>query len=197
MELVSKSQSFLAKQIDKLDPETKSAFENKQLRFTDGDKYIRRNITGSSNIENLLETTDEKRVGRSNIDKNMLESKEHLAVQFVGLRHAKHATEANPSAISTYTAVGNDVPAALKNAEILIGQEGKNLLRLPVARFFSEEKSTRLNGVEDVVELNAIQVLKARLPINIQIEYADGQAVPTTEQHFIEVRLIGAQTIAK
>lgn len=198
MEL-TKGQKFIAKKAKQLDANTRDLLAKGEMRYTDGDFYHRSKISASSNIENLIESTNEKIVGVSNIDKNRLPAGENLALQHLGVRYAEAATGTDIAAVTGWTTDKASVPAALLNAELTIVQDQKTLVRLPVARFFSEAKSEKLNGVEDVCELNSIQLIKADTPITAQIEYAEGQSVAAASGNdaFIEVRFLGDKTTTK
>jgi hypothetical protein len=169
------------------------------VRYTDGDFYVRRKITGSSNIENLIDETNEKKVGVTNIDKNTLPNQQHLALEKIAVRYAETAASTPIQGVSGFSTVKANVPAALINAELRIIQDGKTLVQLPMARFFSEAASQKTNGVEDIVSLNSIQLLKANVPFTIQVEYADGQSVTpgAGNDAYLEIRLMGDKTTTK
>jgi hypothetical protein len=198
MEL-TKGQAFIAKHASKLDPTTRDLIAKREVRYTDGDFYVRRKITGSSNIENLIDETNEKKVGVTNIDKNTLPNQQHLALEKIAVRYAETAASTPIQGVSGFSTVKANVPAALINAELRIIQDGKTLVQLPMARFFSEAASQKTNGVEDIVSLNSIQLLKANVPFTIQVEYADGQSVTpgAGNDAYLEIRLMGDKTTTK
>ena len=199
MEKYTKGQLFLARNANKLDADTQRLMSDKSIRYTDGDFYIRREITGSANIEKLIDETNEKRVGVTNIDKNTLPNQQHLALERIAVRYAEAATGTAVQAVDSFSSVKSGVPAALLNAELKIMQDNKTLVQLPVARFFSESASEKPNGVEDTVVLNSIQLVKANKGLSIEIEYADGQSVTpgTGNDSYLEVRLMGDKTTTK
>jgi hypothetical protein len=199
MEKYTKGQLFLARNANKLDADTQRLMSDKSIRYTDGDFYIRREVTGSANIEKLIDETNEKRVGVTNIDKNTLPNQQHLALERIAVRYAEAATGTSVQAVDSFSSVKTGVPAALLNAELKIMQDNKTLVQLPVARFFSESASEKPNGVEDTVVLNSIQLVKANKGLSIEIEYADGQSVTpgAGNDAYLEVRLMGDKTTTK
>jgi len=199
MEKYTKGQLFLARNANNLDADTQRLMSDKSIRYTDGDFYIRREITASANIEKLIDETNEKRVGVTNIDKNTLPNQQHLALERIAVRYAEAATGTAVQAVDSFSSVKSGVPAALLNAELKIMQDNKTLVQLPVARFFSESASEKPNGVEDTVVLNSIQLVKANKGLSIEIEYADGQSVTSGAGNdaYLEVRLMGDKTTTK
>lgn len=199
MEKFTKGQLFLARNANKLDADTQRLMDEKSIRYTDGDFYVRRVISGSSNIQDLIDETNEKKVGVTNIDKNRLPNQQHLALEKIAVRFAETTAATPVQAVDGWSSVKTGVPAALLNAELKIMQDNKTLVQLPVARFFSEAASEKPNGVEDAVTLNSIQLIKSNQNLNIQIQYADGQSVTPGAGNdcYLEVRLMGDKTNLK
>jgi len=198
MSKYTKGQQFLLDNISKFDSEIVREIQTGKIKFSEGDFYLRASIKGSSNITELVRETNERVVGIQNFDKDYLPNKENLALEKIKFSYAT-TTQASGITdvrnVKTWTAKMGDIPAALLNGEFYIMQEGSTLLRIPVKRFFVGDISPKTEAQEDAFLLNAIQLIKSRTPLDINIEFAG--AMDNTDNHFVEIRLIGDKTTVR
>lgn len=192
--VLTRGQAFLFAKSGELDAQTKIDMENGNLRFVDGDIYLRKSITGKSGIQVLLDETNIKKVGTTNFDQNKFPKGFNLVLEKIRFAYATSAVESVSK--NTYSNKLSSADKALQNAELRIKQDGKTIVNLPVARLMAEAVSTSVQGKEDCYNLDSLQLLKENSPISIEIEYPNGDTVDATAAtyHNIEIRLMGTAT---
>ena len=174
-----------------LDQDTLAMISNGGIVLEDAVFYLKKNIT--ANPLDLIVRSESEKVGTRNIDRAVLPNLQHLVLKKIELEYAMHATETDP-AVVTYSSKKPSTPvSALENGELVIEQDGKPLISIPISQFFQAA------DVDDNSKkgfwLDNWRVIKAEQPITVQIKYAEGQAMQTAaEQHHVSVKLIGTKT---
>ncbi len=191
---LTKAQLFLMTMIGALDAQTQADVASGKVQFVDADVYLRHNITGAAGTFDLLDENTTKTIGLTNWDGNKLAKTINMALERVRLGYATTATGGitKPEALK-YSNKLSDAPAALLNAELVIVQNDKPIVEIPVQRFFGESVNNRPVGAEDSVVLDSLRLIKENVPVGIQIKFPKGVALPDAN-HFVEVHLIGTQT---
>lgn len=197
----TRAQRFLKAFTDKFPKQTQDDLANGKIRFVDTDLMHACNITASGGIYDLLRTNNDKQVGVSDLDSNKLEPGVNIAVDRIKL---SYATILTASVIATtisdldYNSNFAGVPTELKRAKLVIKQEGKTLLRLPVERFLVAAASPKSQGEEDCLILGTPIVLIEQKPLLIQLEFNPSKnMVVNTFSHFLQVRFMGTETASR
>jgi len=170
-----------------------------RVRFVDSDITHSAEISDAGGIYDLLRTTNDKQVGISDFDSNKLEAGVNAAIGRIKIGYGKAATEDSKTAADiAYSSDASVFPVELLRAKLIIKQDNKTLLRLPVERFTVAAKSTKVQGEEDVLHLGTPIVLIEQKPISIQLEFNPNAGITAgTDDHFLQVRLMGTETSSK
>lgn len=177
--------------VKNLDQDTKAMINNGGLVLEDAVFNLKANITEKP--LDLINRADSEKVGTRNIDRAALPNLQHLILKKIELEYATDATETDPAKV-TYSSKkpATEVPA-LENGELVIEQDDKPVIIIPIASFFQAADVD--DNSKKGVWLDNWRVIKAERPIKVQIRYADGQAVKTAaEQHHVSINLIGTKT---
>ncbi|MBR8534419.1 hypothetical protein KDU71_02520 [Carboxylicivirga sediminis] len=174
-------------------------FRDQKVRFMDSDVNHIADITTAGGVYDLLRTTNDKIVGQSDFDSNKLEAGVNVAVEKIKIGYGKAvAADNTPIKDIVFSSLAGAMPEALKRAKLIIKQDNKTLLKLPVERFTQGAVSTKTQGEEDALELGTPLVLIEQKPIDIQIEFGQGaDIVAGLDKHYLQVRLMGTETAAK
>lgn len=193
---LTRGQAFLVSKKNELDAQTRMDIDGKKLRFMDADLYLRLPVTGKAGIHVLLDDTNVRKAGVTNINDNKLPKSFNLALEKIRFAYGKSTSNVINSAAIPYSVKLSSADLAIQNAEFRIKQDGKVIVALPVARLMAEEVSKSVQGKEDSYVLDSLQLLKENSPITLEIEYPAGSTVDATAnaQHHIEIRLMGTST---
>lgn len=170
-----------------------------KLRFIDSDIMHIANISAAAGTFDLLDSTNDKIVGLSDFDKNKLETGQNAAITKIKVAYGKDATANNTIAQKiNFDSKTGGFPVELLRAKLVIRQDNKVLLRIPVERFTHAADSTMVQGNEDVMKLGTPLILVEQKPISLQLEF-NNQApiVQGTYDHYLQVRLMGTETTSK
>jgi hypothetical protein len=170
-----------------------------RVRFVDSDITHSSEISEAGGIYDLLRTTNDKEVGVSDFDSNKLEAGVNAAIGRIKLGYGKAATLDNKTAANiAYSSDSSVFPVELLRAKLIVKQDNKTLLRLPVERFTVAAKSTKVQGEEDVLHLGTPFVLIEQKPISIQLEFNPNAGITAgADDHFLQVRMMGVETSSK
>lgn len=195
----TREQRFLLEKKSKFPQQTQKELVEGRLRFMDSDVAHACEISEAGGIYDLLRTTNDKVVGISDFDSNKLETGVNVAVGRIKLAYGKALSADNKKANEIqYSSDISVFPEALKKAKLIIKQDNKTELKLPVERFTVSDKSSKTQGEEDVLILGTPIILVEQKPVNIQLEFNPNQGIVAgVDDHFIQVRLIGTETATK
>ncbi len=195
----TKEQRFLKGKQDLFPKQTLAELKAGKVRFIDSDITHTAEISEAGGIYDLLRTTNDKEVGKSDFDSNKLEQGVNVAVGRIKIGYGKDATVNNTTADKiAYSSDVSVFPVELLRAKLIIKQDGKTLMKLPVERFTVSDKSAKTQGEEDVLHLGTPVILIEQKPIDIQLEFNPGAGITAgADDHFIQVRLIGTETATK
>ncbi len=159
--------------------------------------YVRRDITVKNGVFRMIEADSIKTKGISNIDKNRLPEGDNFAIEKIWIAEGNHATTLDPKNITNYTNVMSSVQAEFRQAELVITQDTKELLRLPVSSILAGGANTT-GSKKDVaysLENNPV-VLIENVPFEINIEFpaAQGAFSASALKFHAEVELFGKKT---
>lgn len=187
--LQTREQLYFESQRERLDEESKRAIIRGEMQYTDADFYIRKAITGGTT--DLLNPSNVRKIGITNLDKNVLPDLVNLVLSGVRMAYGSHATETDAAAINYSNT--REVPAVIANGELVISTDDKPIVELPAARFFNNSStgiSNQVQGHDDIVVLKSLRLIRANQPIIIQFRCAEGGTL-AAGKHYIEVRLLG------
>ena len=191
---LTREQKFLLRSGESFDAETKRAIAEKEFQFFDADYYFR--VLLLAGRTTVLDTNNRRAVGVTNLDENHLPNMVYMALSKLRVSWGTD-NGTNPAAVDTFTNVGNTIPAALLNAELLIRVNDKPVVELPIAKFFNTAATASSHTIQGTVQdsyfLDAMRLIRPTDAITIEINCPPGIALPAGN-HFVEVRLMGAST---
>ncbi len=195
----TKAQRFLLDKKNMFPKQTLADLEAGRIRFIDSDTTHCAEVSEAGGIYDLLRTTNDKTVGISDFDSNKLEAGVNVAVDRIKLSYGKDAAANNtPANKISFSSKASVFPVDLLRAKLIIKQDNKTLLRLPVERFTHAADSALTQGEEDVLHLGSPLLLIEQKPVSIQLEFnPDAGITAGTDDHFVQIRLIGTETSAR
>ncbi len=195
----SKEQRFLLAKKAAFTKQMQAELATGKVRFVDSDIAHCAEISDAGGIYDLLRSTNDKEVGISDFDSNKLEAGVNAAIGRIKVGYGKAATADNKSASAiSYSSDASVFPVELLRAKLIVKQDNKTLMRLPVERFTVADKSPKVQGEEDVLHLGTPFVLIEQKPISIQLEFNPNAGITAgTDDHFLQVRLMGTETSAR
>ncbi|MGQ1786345.1 hypothetical protein [Saccharicrinis sp. GN24d3] len=195
----TKGQRVLVAKKSKMNKQMQAEFAGKRVRFMDSDINHIVEISTAGGVYPLLRTTNDKVVGVSDFDSNKLEAGVNAAIERIKVAYGKDATVNNTEIKDiAFSSLASAFPEVLKRAKLIIKQDNKTLLKLPVERFTHGAASQKTQGEEDSLELGTPLVLIEQKPVDIELEFgADSAMVQGADDHYLQVRLMGTETAAK
>jgi hypothetical protein len=195
----TKEQRFLLAKKAEFTKQMQADLAAGKVRFIDSDVQHIAEISEAGGIYDLLRTTNDKTVGVSDFDSNKLEAGVNVAVGRIKIAYGKDAS-ANKTAPHKIN-FSSDIaafPPELLRAKMIVKQDNKTLLRLPIERFCVSDKTSKVQGEEDVLHLGTPFVLFEQKPVNIQLEFnPEAGIIAGADDHFLQVRLMGTETAAR
>ncbi|NJW53544.1 hypothetical protein [Salinimicrobium oceani] len=157
--------------------------------------YVRRNATNASSRWAIIDENTTKVDGVSTISKTSLPKNEAVVFDKIALGFAKGTAEGQEGALD-YSST--KLPAALRNADLVIIQNGREVVSIPVAEL-GKQVSPAAN--EDYYhDLESFQYLVDDQPMQWDLRFPAGQALSPAaagDVNYIEVRLKGFKTQRK
>jgi hypothetical protein len=169
---LNRGQVQLTKKKHLMTRQMQTEFREKRVRYMDCDINHIAEISTAGGVYDLLRTTNDKVVGVSDFDSNKLEAGVNAAIERIKIAYGKDATINNtPVSEIVFSSLASAMPEVLKRAKLILKQDNKTLLRLPLETFTHGAASTKTQGEEDAKELGVIPVLIEQKPIEIQLEF--------------------------
>lgn len=189
---------------NRLDADTKNRLQSNELKLEDGIEYIRVQITGQAGTNDLIKNTSTQKTGVISFDKARLNEGEYLILKAMRLSFGTVAADGtdDPAQVYYNPLLRQELPAAVRGANLKIVQENKTLFSYPVADLL-------LDGVQqgspkqNAYVLDNWKLIEAGRPFTVQLEYAEGLSIPAANatagigKWFVEIRLYGSSTIRK
>jgi hypothetical protein len=176
-----------------LDPETIQAIKDKRVILEDEPLFVRRKIAGGGEIDLLTSDLDES-IGITNIDKQTLPKFINFIVSGILFAYGKAATLDNKKSEEVvYSSLRDAVPVQLQHSNFIIRQNDTPLLTLPMKMLLTDEKLREFLG-DAGYELKYPRTIKQNVKFQLSIKFPNGQSLPGTEDHFVEVFLNGSRT---
>jgi hypothetical protein len=176
-----------------LSAETARAIAEKRIILEDEPLYVRTKINGAGGVKLLTPDLVEK-VGSTNIDRQRLPKYINFVIDSIrfGYSTAPAADNKKPVEVD-YSSLVAEVPTALRHANLVISQNEKPILTLPVKSLLQQEK-IRGNEGEVGYQLKYPRMLKEDVSFQITIEFPNDTQLDSNEHHFVEVILNGTRT---
>lgn len=179
---------LFSQELDSLVKQSQRTMDGK-INIQPFELYARKDISGSSSNYVFLDNTQDKIQGICNVDKARLPSKEAFVFSQVGVFYKTDAA-ADKAGEVLYDAA---VPAALRNADLVIEQDGREVLNIPIASL--NNSNAAVTTSDDFYELGSLACLADNTAFEFHIKYPPGVTVPAgTPYHYLEVRLKGWKT---
>lgn len=152
---------------------------------------IKKEIVGGGIID-LIDGTTERVDGICSFDKDRLKTGRAFFFDQISLGYATHATDAGLEGSIEYN---TKAPVALQNALLIISQDGREVLRMPVRDVHSIH--TAASNEEDYSVLQSIRYLVDEREVKVQIKFPPSVALPNNVKHYVYFRIKGLQTAKK
>lgn len=182
--------AFLTVMSKQLSKQLQADMQSNMIVLDDQVLEIKKQITGGGTID-LIDATTERIDGICSFDKNRLQTGRAFVFDEICLNYKNDAADGKEGSL-TYNAAA---PAELQNALLIINQDGREALRMPLIDIHNIE--TGQKAADEYTTLKCLRHLVDDRPISIQIKFAPGVALPNATKHYIHLRLRGAQTSKK
>lgn len=186
---MTKDQALIVANMENLPDETKIKWRNKQLRYYDSVKYVRKDISSKSGMLEIFTDDLDKVVGVTNVSKGKLDTGEVLNIRRIELMYD------NGSGITTKTADLAPLAAtddnALLNGEVEVKIGGATVLKVPTNAFTQPDQTvqgSQANGFN----LKAPILVDDKRDIQIIVHFAATVASAGGTSDILEFKLIGA-----
>ena len=130
-----------------LDQDTLAMISNGGIVLEDGVFYLKKNIT--ANPLDLIVRSESEKVGTRNIDRAVLPNLQHLVLKKIELDYATHASESDPAALTFSSKKPATAVPALENGDLVIEQDDKPIITMPISRFFNAADVDDSDGTVD------------------------------------------------
>jgi hypothetical protein len=152
---------------------------------------IKKQITGGGTID-LIDATTNRVDGICSFDKNILQTGRAFVFDQVSIAYAKDAATGKEGSLKYSIAA----PAPLLNALFIVNQNGREVLRMPVADLHNLAAG---NNVEDqYTKLQSLRYLVDDKTITLQLKFPPGVVMDdSSDKHYVYLRLNGLQTTIK
>jgi len=162
------------------------------LVLRDNTDYIRKEVsTAPSGTVPLITGNTRITPGVSTFLGNKLEKSVNQVITHMRIGYAGDEYAGQEAAL-VYANNQESVPAALRSANIIISQDGKTVVKLPVMDFIKPSD----DGSSAYTELGAFALLKEEQSFGIELEFAEGVAFGAGK-HYVELSLKGMSTFEK
>lgn len=182
--------NFLIIIAGQLSTQLQSDIENQKTTLDDQILEIKKEISGGSTID-LLDATTERVDGICSFDKNKLQTGRAFVFDGIALNYKSDAASGKEGSLS-YNAAA---PAELQNALLVIIQNGREVLRIPVREI--NNINTGFEESNEYHKLKSLRYLVDNQDIQIQLKFAPGVSLSGATKHYVYVRLSGLQTSKK
>jgi len=188
----TKGQKHLIASLNSLSIENQRAIVAGNASFGEASYYFVKDITGGSNIIDFIKSSDDKAVGKTNLEEGgIMTSAEDASISRVELDWY-NGTETNlkNAQFVPYDVTGTNVIPALNNSELELWVNGSMQFRLPLSDFIETEgkSGTVANGVN----LSKNVIIKAGDKIQYNLYVPDSLSITDgTNNIYLRTKLKG------
>ena len=181
--------NFLVGIQDRLSTQLQSDFAKKNVALQDQVLELKKEISGGSTID-LLDATAERIDGINSFDKNRLKTGRAFVFDEIALGYATNAASGLEGNIDYVT----DAPKELRNAILILEQEGREVLRMPVKDLNNKDGFKISDAYK---ELRTLHYFADDREITAKIKFPPGVVLDPGVKHYVYLRINGAQTSKK
>ncbi|WP_338393810.1 hypothetical protein [Fulvitalea axinellae] len=198
---LGKALAYMKTKLSILPKQIQSDFQKNLVKFRDVCLIHRAQIDNGGGKYPLLRTSNNKRVGYSDFQEDKLEGGQNVAVTRLKIGYSMVASgdsgfgAANESNVR-YSDKAADLPNVLLSSVLSITQDNNTVFRQPISALVSEE-SMRGNASSAALDLEIPFLLVERKPINVEIQFPEGEGTSESDKHFFEFQLFGVETASK
>ena len=171
---------------------TRDLLTSGDIRVQDSTVYVRKQIS-AGNVTKLVDGNTRKLVGITNIDGNKLEDQRNQLISAISIKYGTHSTITDAGSIDY---LSTDIPAALRNAELVIRQGNRTAVSLPISSLIAGKNASPSNVEADRFQLLVMALIVEAQPFTVDLEFPEG-ADFGVNNHFVEVNFYGAETSKK
>ena len=171
---------------------TRDLLTSGDIRVQDSTVYVRKQIS-AGNVTKLVDGNTRKLVGITNIDGNKLEDQRNQLISAISIKYGTHASITDAGSIDY---LSTDIPAALRNAELVIRQGNRTAVSLPISSLIAGKNASPSNVEADRFQLLVMALIVEAQPFTVDLEFPEG-ADFGANNHFVEVNFYGAETSKK
>lgn len=149
--------------------------------------YVAKDITGAgSGTIQLVTSSSNKLVGLASFDSNKLEKGEPFMIDAVSLLYGTAATGTKKAESVSYE---TSAPAELLVAELVIKQDNRELVRMPVSEVHNP--NTTPNVDDEYRVIGHTPILMDQKSFDIYLEFPQGVNIGNAADHFVKVKMRG------
>lgn len=182
--------AFLGDISGRLSTQLRNDLGNSKVVLDDQTMEIKKEISGGSIID-LIDGTSDRVTGINSFDKDRLKQGRAFIFDQIALNYATNAA----SGLEGSLEYGIKPPAALQNAVLVISQNGREALRLPVRDVANIE--TGANAQDEYKQLKSLRYLLDDQEVKIQLHFPPGVVLDGAVKHYVYFRANGLQTAKK
>jgi hypothetical protein len=181
---------------------TRQAIESGAVSFDPISYYIRAIVTAGAGRQKIVGQNLLNSVGTTNFPNGaQLPQYYNFCFDRIAIRYATtNSANASAQAITGWSSVRGNMPAALANGEIIISSNRNTIVETPISDF-TTVASTTAGGERDYDGgvLEKPRFFLEMLQIEVELNYASGQAVPSVANntYAVEVMFYGVQARLK
>lgn len=177
---------------EKLDADTAKNID--KLKYAECPHFVKTEITDfGKGTGNIIDNTVDKAVGVCTINKGQLKANENLILSGLVLGHANPADTVTGPADFGYSTVKDaalEQLNALQHGTIIIEQEDRRILELPVDRFYHGAATDRSRENEGW-NFDSLRLIKAATPFEVKLELPAGIDPGSSKKAFFYVGFKG------
>ena len=151
--------------------------------------YVKKEIKGGGK-QQILTANTKTLPGVCSYDQGgIMETKRAFVFDKIAIDYATNAA----SGLEGELEYNTKAPKELQNADVIISQNGKELLKLPFRQLHNIETGQR--GSDEYTELSTLIGFVDSQPIKIELEFPENVSLDDAVKHYIFVRFDGLQTV--
>ncbi len=188
----TRTQAILLAKVAEMSQDTKAAAENGLITIEDGLYFKRADISGKSNMFDVLKNDDSIKEGFCNISKQKIDQGKNLAIDRISVMIATTTTSGATAGTVKYGKVLDSNDPAVTNAELEIFIKKVRVFSAPLSQFTQEIKDGHSLGTN--INLDAPKLVTDADELQFRVKFPDGAVVDTTSsaKTFIEVLIAGS-----
>lgn len=176
----------------RLSAQLKTDLQSGKVVLDDQTMEIKKEISGGSIID-LLDGTSDRITGINSFDKDRLKQGRAFIFDKVALNYA---TSADTSGLEGSIEYNTKAPKELQNANIVVIQNGREVLRMPV-RDAHSITTYATNSQDEYKQLNSLRYLLDDQEVKVQLHFPPGVSLDSSKKHYVYFRANGLQTAKK